>query len=84
MAVRDCTHAIAVRKAALAADVPMGSTPIGLGVKFAPPGDKHAGLNQRFKAGMFQWQDQKFYCVWPKDYSAKKPMIPMPDWDKRK
>ncbi len=73
----------AVRKAALSLDLPLGTTPIGMGLKFAPPGDPHAGLNQRFVAGMFQWQDLKFYCVWPKDYRAKDPMIPMPTWDKR-
>ena len=73
----------AVKKAALAADEPLGTTPIGMGLKFAPPGDPHAGLNQRFVAGMFQWQDQKFYCVWPEAYRAQQPLIPMPTWDKR-
>lgn len=73
----------AVRKAALSLDEPIGTTPIGMGIKFAPPGHPHAGLNQNFVAGIFQWQDQKFYCVWPKEYRSRKPVLPMPTWQNR-
>jgi len=73
----------AVRKAALSLDLPLGTTPIGMGIKFAPPGDPRAGLNLNFVAGMFQWQNLKFYCVWPEDYRANKPAIPMPEWKDR-
>lgn len=73
----------AVKKAALSLDEPLGTTPIGMGIKFAPPGDPHAGLNLNFVAGMFQWQNQKFYCVWPQEYRSRKPLIPMPEWKDR-
>jgi branched-chain amino acid transport system substrate-binding protein len=73
----------AVRKAALSLDEPYGTTPIGMGIKFAPPGHPHAGLNLNFTAGIFQWQDQKFYCVWPKEYRSRKPMLPVPSWKDR-
>jgi branched-chain amino acid transport system substrate-binding protein len=74
----------AVRKAALSLDEPFGTTPIGMGIKFAPPGHPHAGLNLNFTAGIFQWQDQKMYVVWPKEYRVRKPMLPMPSWKDRK
>ena len=73
----------AVRKAALSLDEPYGTTPIGMGIKFAPPGHPHAGLNLNFTAGIFQWQNQKFYCIWPKEYQSRKPMLPVPLWKDR-
>ncbi len=73
----------AVRKAALSLDEPFGTTPIGMGIKFAPPEHPQAGLNLNFTAGWFQWQNQKFYCIWPKEYRSRKPMLPMPLWKDR-
>ena len=73
-----------VRKVALSMDMDYGATPHGVGMKFAQPGHPNQGLNMRSVAGVFQWQDKKFYCVWPKKYAVKEPMIPMPTWDERK
>jgi branched-chain amino acid transport system substrate-binding protein len=73
----------AVRKACLALDEPLGTTPIGMGIKFAPPEHPHAGLNLRFVIGIFQWQDEKLFVVYPKEYSTRKPMLPMPEWKNR-
>ncbi|MGA2226685.1 MAG: ABC transporter substrate-binding protein [Syntrophobacteraceae bacterium] len=73
-----------VRKAALAIDLDYGSTAHGVGMKFAQPGTPNQGLNEKFVAGVFQWQDGKFYCVWPDKYAVKAPVIPMPKWDERK
>jgi branched-chain amino acid transport system substrate-binding protein len=56
----------AVRKAALEIDIPLGKTPIGWGVKFAPPGHPDQGTNTRAYAAGMQWQeDGKFVTVWP-------------------
>lgn len=73
-----------VKKVALSMDLDYGITPHGVGMKFAPPGHPHQGLNLKFVAGVFQWQDKKFYCVWPKNYAVKEPLIPMPTWEERK
>jgi branched-chain amino acid transport system substrate-binding protein len=73
-----------VRKVALAMDLDFGATPHGVGMKFAQPGTPNQGLNEKFVAGVFQWQDNKFYCVWPEKYAVKDPLVPMPAWDDRK
>lgn len=73
----------AVRKACLSLDEPLGTTPIAMGIKFAPPGHPYAGLNLNFAIGIFQWQDQKLYAVWPKEYGTRKPILPMPEWKNR-
>jgi branched-chain amino acid transport system substrate-binding protein len=73
-----------VRKVALSMDLDYGAIPHGVGMKFAQPGTPNQGLNEKFVAGVFQWQDGKFYCVWPEKYAVKAPQIPMPTWDARK
>lgn len=73
----------AIRNACYSLDEPLGTTPIGMGIKFAPPGSPHQGLNERIALGMFQWQDQKVYVVWPGDYRTRKPILPMPEWKSR-
>lgn len=62
----------AVRKAALELDLPLGSTPLGWGVKFTPHGKpgEHSGQNTRAFAGISQWQNGKQVLVWPKSVSA--------------
>jgi branched-chain amino acid transport system substrate-binding protein len=72
-----------VRKTALSMDLGYGSIPHGVGMKFAQPGSPNQGLNEKFVAGVFQWQDGKFYCVWPEKYAVKAAQLPMPDWDSR-
>jgi branched-chain amino acid transport system substrate-binding protein len=76
----------AVRKAALETDIPLGQTPIGWGVKFAPPGDPDEGTNTRvYNTGM-QWQEGgKFVTVWPRAAAAGEiKYIPLPKWSERR
>ncbi|MEN6437165.1 MAG: ABC transporter substrate-binding protein [Syntrophobacter sp.] len=73
-----------VRKVALSMDLDFGAIPHGVGMKFAQPGTPNQGLNEKFVAGVFQWQDGKFYCVWPDKYAVKAPMVPMATWEERK
>ncbi len=70
-----------IRQAFLQVDLPYGSLPNGLGVKYLPPEDPNAGLNARRLAGVQQWQDGKIYQVWPKNLATKKWIdIPLPPW----
>ncbi len=68
----------AVRTAALAVDLPTGSTPLGWGVKFTPPAKEgqHSGQNTRAFAGVSQWQNGKQVLVWPASVSAGK-LVPI-------
>ncbi len=72
----------AVRKAALATDI--AKTPMGYGVKFAPPGDKIAGQDIRAFPLIFQWQKGKQLTVWPKEAAVAEAIIPWPASQKRK
>jgi branched-chain amino acid transport system substrate-binding protein len=76
----------AVRKAALETDIPLGKTPIGWGVKFAPPGDPDQGTNTRTYAAGMQWQEGgKFVTVWPREIAANEiKYIPMTPWSERR
>jgi len=76
----------AVRKAALETDIPLGKTPIGWGVKFAPPGDPDQGTNTRTYAAGMQWQEGgKFVTVWPREIAANEiKYIPMSPWSERR
>ena len=76
----------AVRKAALETDIPLGKTPIGWGVKFAPPGDPDQGTNIRAYAVGMQWQEGgKFVTVWPTKIAVGKiKYIPMTPWSERR
>ena len=64
----------AIRKAALAVDVPKGSLPMGWGLKFTGPdsGDAHVGQNTRSFVGVTQWQGGKMVLVWPEDLASGK------------
>jgi branched-chain amino acid transport system substrate-binding protein len=73
-----------VKKVAMSQDLDFGMTAHGVGMKFAPAGHPNQGLNLKFAAGVFQWQDSKFYCVWPEKYAVKEPVAPMPTWGERK
>lgn len=74
----------AVRKAALAVDIPEGGTALGFGVKFNPPEDKMAGHNAKAFAIIQQYKKDGLFVVWPKKYALKAPELPMPTWDARK
>jgi len=70
-----------IRQAFLQVDLPFGSLPNGLGVKYLPPEDPNAGLNARRLAGVQQWQGGKIYQVWPKNLATKNWIdIPLPPW----
>ncbi|MFI5340848.1 MAG: ABC transporter substrate-binding protein [Candidatus Methylomirabilales bacterium] len=74
----------AIRKAALATDIPDGKTPMGYGVKFAPPGDKNAGQDIRAFPLIFQWQKGQQLTIWPKAAAVAEAIIPWPSWEKHK
>jgi branched-chain amino acid transport system substrate-binding protein len=76
----------AVRKAAHETDIPLGKTPVGWGVKFAPPGDPDQGTNTRAYAAGMQWQEGgKFVTVWPRETAAGEiKYIPMTPWSQRR
>ncbi len=76
----------AIRKAAEAADTPIGKTPIGWGVKFIPSDQPNGGQNTRSIWFVEQWKDKKLHTIWPGD--AKEQgyaiMLPYPTWEERK
>ena len=76
----------AVRKAAMETDIPLGQTPIGWGVKFAPPGDPSQGTNTRVYGAGMQWQEGgKFVTIWPRASAAGEiKNIPLPKWSERR
>jgi branched-chain amino acid transport system substrate-binding protein len=73
----------AVRKAALAVDIPQGGTVFGYGVKFAPPDNPAAGQNLRAHPVIMQWQDQKMVVVYPAAFAVGQPLLPLPTWEER-
>jgi branched-chain amino acid transport system substrate-binding protein len=73
----------AVRKAAMATDIPEGGTIAGYGVKFYPPGHPQQGQNERSWAVLAQYQNGKNVIVWPPRVQVAEPLIPMPSWEER-
>lgn len=73
----------AVRKAAIATDIPNGGTSLGYGVKFFPPGDPMQGQNMRSWAILTQYQNRKNVTVWPANVQLAKPWCPVPNWKER-
>ena len=69
----------AIRKAALATDIPDQKTPMGYGVKFAPPDDKNAGQDIRALPLIFQWQKGQQLTVWPNAAAVAEAIIPWPN-----
>jgi len=80
------TEPEAVRKAAMETDIPLGQTPIGWGVKFAPPGDPNQGTNTRVYNTVMQWQEGgKWVTVWPPQVAAGEiKYIPLAKWSERR
>lgn len=54
-----------IAEVARSLDLPMGSTPAGWGVKFAPEGDPMMGTNLNAEAFGCIWYDDEIYTVWP-------------------
>lgn len=68
-----------VRKQALALDLPVGSTPVGWGIKFGEDGQ-----NTRPQMAVMQWQNGKLNVVYPGAFAVEKPIhVPLPAWSER-
>jgi len=68
----------ALRKAALDADIPMGGTTQGYGVKFFPAGTKMAGQNERSTPVVMQYVDGHTKIAWPTAIRTIDPVLPLP------
>lgn len=74
----------ALRKAAMELDIPVGGTPLGWGVSFAPEGDPMQGQNLRAFPVAQQWQDGKLVVIAPENLStAEATLVPLPSWSER-
>jgi branched-chain amino acid transport system substrate-binding protein len=72
----------AIRRAALAVNLPYGSEINGAGIRFAQPGAPDEGQNLRAISVIWQWQKPgKAWVVYPKSYADSKPIfVPLPGW----
>lgn len=68
----------ALRKAALATDIPDGGTIQGYGVKFYPPGTEMSGQNERSQPVVMQYINGKTQIVWPPRLRTADPVMPWP------
>ena len=68
----------ALRKAALAVDLPEGGTMLGFGVKFEGEEESAPGQNDRAFPVIIQYVDDKSYVVWPKSLQTREPTLPLP------
>lgn len=68
----------AIRKAALATDIPEGGTIQGYGVKFAGPGHEMAGQNLRASLVVLQYLKGKIEVVYPRSIQTVEPVLPLP------
>jgi len=68
----------ALRKAALATDIPDGGTIQGYGVKFYPPGTEMSGQNERSQPVVMQYIGGKTEIVWPARLRTAEPVLPWP------
>jgi branched-chain amino acid transport system substrate-binding protein len=68
----------ALRKAALATDIPEGGTIQGYGVKFFPPGSEMSGQNERSTPVVMQYINGKSEIVWPARLRTAEPVLPWP------
>lgn len=69
-----------IRQAALALDMPVGSTIVGWGMKFDPATQN----NTRAFPTYDQWRARKIVTVAPDPFGVKKPTaMPLPTWGKR-
>jgi branched-chain amino acid transport system substrate-binding protein len=68
-----------IREAALSIDEPLGSTPLGFGIKFGKDGQ-----NERIFNTIQQWQNGELVTVWPKEFAkTEATMLPLPEWKDR-
>jgi branched-chain amino acid transport system substrate-binding protein len=64
-----------IEAAARTLDEPMGSLPNGAGVRFAGPGDRMEGQNDRAFGVVWQWQNGKPVIVWPRSAARGEPLL---------
>ena len=69
----------ALRRAALATDIPEGGTIQGYGVGFYPPGHELAGQNERSWPVVMQYVDGVTEVVWPASVRTIDPVLPLPE-----
>ena len=67
-----------LRKAALDADIPVGGTIQGYGVKFFHPGTPMSGQNERSSPVVMQYLGGQTKIVWPATLRTADPVIPLP------
>jgi branched-chain amino acid transport system substrate-binding protein len=68
----------ALCKAGLDADIPIGGTIKGFGVKPYPRGHRMAARNERSIAVLMQHVEGKTNVVWPSEPNAAEPTLPLP------
>lgn len=68
----------ALRKAALASNIPVGGTVQGYGVKFFGPGTAMSGQNERSSPVIMQHTAQGTKVVWPSAIKTADPAMPLP------
>jgi branched-chain amino acid transport system substrate-binding protein len=68
----------ALRKASLDTDIPVGGTIQGYGVKFAAPGSKMSGQNERSSPVVMQYNANDTFVVWPAAIKTKDAVLPLP------
>lgn len=68
----------AMRRAALAVDIPVGGTIQGYGVKFNPPESPMAGQNERSIAVVMQFENARSIVRWPTAIAGGPPVMPLP------
>ncbi len=73
-----------IREAALKVNRSWKDTVIGMGGRYAPPGDPMAGQNLEATQFVYQWQNEKLVGLYPDHIAEGKMQIPMPTWDQRK
>lgn len=73
----------AMKKGALALDIPEGQTTNGWGCKFNGPSEKQAGQNIKAKPVVMQWKDNKQLTIYPKAAAVADFAVPWkPSWAK--
>ncbi len=68
----------AIARAARDTDIPDGGTMMGYGVKFAPPGSRFAGQNERAFPVVDEVIHGQFQIVYPKALAQVKPLVTLP------
>jgi branched-chain amino acid transport system substrate-binding protein len=67
-----------LRQAALDTDLPDGSTMLGFGIKFEPPGQPMSGQNERAYPVIVQYIDDVSHVVWPTAQQQREPVLKLP------